>query len=320
MLKSGRGHFCHRKELLIMSSMFSHLDSYITYLKAQEYAPNTMHSYRKMIEEFLSFNGGISAPDDVTPTIVESWFVSHSEGWNVDTKRLHILALRAFFQYLTEKRVYAENPFSILANVKPKKRIDESAQDDKEDKVYSPDELLSLINFDGIRFKGQLLRDRAIISLMAATGMRASEVAWLNVGQVRNRSGNTIFALRKGQNIRKIFVADFAFDAIDQYLATRGILSDDDPLFITRCGNRIDRHTIYNILATRQKAIGVRTGTHNIRYTVLNSVERYADAVVARDLAGQKSISVTNTYMVSSNEERAAAVGSLPWAKELSKK
>lgn len=299
------------------------LNTYETYLKAQDsYAPNTIHNYIGCVRSFLEWvHEHHPEADDVskiTPDIVEDWFVDHAS-WGISTKQLNIIAIRAFFEYLTQKRVCAENPCGILKSVKSKKRVDESQDRGKEDRVYSPDDLLALIQFDEIRFTSQILRDRAIIGLMAASGMRASEVAWLNVGQIRNRQDNEIFALRKGQNIKRISVADYAFDLIDEYLATRGDVADDEPLFLTRRGNRIDRTVIYDILSVRQKALGLRTGTHNIRYTVLNASERYGGAVIARDIAGQKNLNVTNRYMVSSREERKAAIQNLPWAKKLEK-
>ena len=159
--------------------------------------------------------------------------------------------------------------------------------------------------------------DQAIIALMAASGMRASEIGWLNVGAIRRRTNGYIYALRKGQNIRKVFVAEFAIPYIEVYLSTRGAVSDDDPLFVTMSGRRINRDHVDDILRTRQEKLGLRTGTHNIRYTVLNSVERFADPAVARDIAGHKSMNVTNRYMVTSAEERSRAVENLPWAEKM---
>lgn len=299
------------------------LHAYETYLKAQDgYAPNSVRTYLTNIKSFLEWvhehHPEVRELSDITPDVVEDWFVSHA-AWSISTKRLHIIAIKGFFEYLTQKHVCPENPCGILKPIKNKKRVDESQERGKEDRVYSSDDLLALIQYEDIRFVSQAVRDRAIIGLMAASGMRASEVAWLNVGQVRNREDNEIFALRKGQNIRRISIADYAFDLIDEYLATRGELSDDDPLFITREGNRIDRNTIYHLLRVRQEALGLRTGTHNIRYTVLNASERYGGAVIARDIAGQKNLNVTNRYMVSSHAERKAAVQNLPWAKKLEK-
>ena len=290
------------------------VSSWLKYLEVQEYAPNTLELYGGTVKEFLSFVGVPSV--DVTADMVENWMLHHSN-WSNITRRWHYIAVRKFYKYLLDKHLISEDPTTILPNIRPSRHIDESEERGKEDRVYEPEELIGLIEFKDVGQKAFLPRDRAIIALMAATGMRASEVAWLTVGQIRKRNGNTIFALRKGQNVRKIVVAEFAFPYIEKYLESRPDAKDDDPLFITRANKGINRHTIYELLRTRQKALNLRTGTHNIRYTVLNSVERNADPVVARDIAGQKSLNVTNNYMVSKPEERASAISALPWASRL---
>lgn len=292
-------------------------ESWSQYLDAQKYAPNTIVLYGNVIREFMGTTGKES-PTDVTADDVEAWMILH-KNWSDSTKKYNYAAMRRFFMYLVNKKLIADDPTTILPAINMKHHIDESVERGKEDKVYSPEELIKLIEFADLRYMKQVHRDKAIIALMAATGMRGAEVCWLNIGQIRNRKGNEIFARRKGQNIRRIVVADFAFPYLDAYIQSRKSASDDDPLFLSRDGNRLTTNTLYCMLASRQKRFGLRTGTHNIRYTVLNAVERAADPVVARDIAGQKSISVTNGYMVSNPEERAAAIATLPWANRLKK-
>ena len=283
------------------------VSDWCAYLEAQEYAPNTIELYAGSVSEMLAGRN----PKDIAPEDVEAWMLKHKD-WSASTKRYHYAAVKNFFKYLVNRKTVDVNPSDILPNVAQRKHVDESVDHGKEDRVYSREDLVAMLQYHDVRFRSLIKRDRAIIALMAGSGMRASEVAWLNVGTILNRRGNTIFAMRKGQNIRKIVIADFAFKYIEDYL--RGRTADPDaPLFITREGNRIDRHTIYNMLAARQKALGLRTGTHNMRYTVLNAVERNANPVVARDIAGQKSIAITNNYLVSNDEEREEAISSLPW-------
>lgn len=291
-------------------------ESWKTYLKAQEYAPNTVESYVDAIEELLGFFG--KEPTEITADDIEQWMLAH-QSWAPSTKNMHNIAVRNFFKYLINKRLISDDPSTILPPVKMRKRIDESVEPIQEDRVYSPEQLIALIEYKNIRFKGQLKRDRAIIALMAASGLRASEVGWLTVGQIRHRDGDSIFALRKGQNIIRVVISPFAFQYIDEYLAERGNPADDEPLFITRCGNAIDRHTIYEMLKLRQDALNLKTGAHNIRYTVINAVERTANPVVARDVASHRSITTTNHYLVSSNAERESVMASLPWADQLKK-
>ena len=294
-----------------------HLDSWTRYLTAQEYAPNTVDLYAVCVKNCLDevfAKAGIDEPESVTSDMMEDWMIAHHD-WSASSKRYQYSAIRSFFSYLVDKNIMHESPAGILHVPKTGKKVDESQMRGKEDRVYSPESLKAMLDYES-RFNSSTTRDQAIIALMAATGMRASEVAWLTIGQYKNRQGNTIFARRKGQSIRRIVIAEFAIPYIERYLNIRmrepGV-TEDSPLFMTREHNPIDRHTIYNLLATRQKALGLRTGTHNMRYTVINAVERSANPVVARDIAGQKSIAITNNYLVSNEEERKSAIDALPW-------
>ena len=298
-------------------------DSYLTFLTAQnQYAPNTIASYGACICEFFetvsTHHPEFVELQSITPDVVEEWFISH-RNWGVETTRLHVAAIRGFLQYLTDKRIYPENPCVILRPIKKRKRVDESLDDTREDKVYTSEQLLQLLEYKP-RASKTFIRDRAVIALMAGSGMRASEVGWLDVGAFRRRKDGYIYALRKGQNIRKVFVADFAIPYVEEYLATRkDDLQDDSPLFVATTGRRITRDHVDDLLRVRQRALGLRTGTHNMRYTVLNSVERMSDPAVARDIAGHRNMAITNHYMVTSTEERARAVEALPWNAKLKK-
>lgn len=295
--------------------------NWLTYLDAQAYSPNTLELYGGVIREFFRSTGAKPLAD-VTPDTVEKWMLIHKD-WAPATRKWNYAAVHSFFKYCVNKKLIADDPSSILPSTNVRKHIDESKDTGKEDRVYTTEQLKGLMEFDDVRDRKLLIRDRAIIALMAATGMRASEVCWLNVSNIIKRQGNTIFALRKGQNIRKITVSDFAFPYLNEYLDMffPSPMTDEEyeetPLFATRTGKRINRHDVYNLLSKRQHAQGIRTGTHNIRYTVINAVERHANAVVARDIAGQKSIAITNNYLVSNENERADAMSSLPWAETM---
>ena len=295
--------------------------NWLTYLDAQAYSPNTLELYGGVIREFFRSTGSKSL-SDVTPDTVEKWMLIHKD-WAPSTRKWNYAAVHSFFHYCVNKKLIPDDPSSILPSTNVRKHIDESKDAGKEDRVYTTEQLKGLMEFDDVRDRKLLIRDRAIIALMAATGMRASEVCWLNVANIIKRQGNTIFALRKGQNVRKITISEFAFPYLAEYLNTffPKPMSDEEyeetALFATRTGKRISRHDVYNLLAKRQQAQGIRTGTHNIRYTVINAVERHANAVVARDIAGQKSIAITNNYLVSNEDERMDAMSSLPWAETM---
>lgn len=178
-------------------------------------------------------------------------------------------------------------------------------------KYYSDDEVEELMECKGSHNK---VRDRAIIALFLASGIRVSELCSLTLGSILDRPRGTIYLRRKGGAWKETEVADFAYSYLDEYLKTRNCKNHNDPLFVTREGLPCNRHSVYKSLAHIQKRMDVATGPHTLRHTFVSAAEKTGGGAVARDLANHKSMTITNRYDHSNREQRLAAVNSLPWA------
>ena len=157
------------------------------------------------------------------------------------------------------------------------------------------------------------VRDRAIIALFLASGIRVSELCSLTIGSILDRPRGTIYLRRKGGAWKETEVADFAYAYIDKYLATRDLSDHSAPLFITRDGLPCNRTQVYKSLSHVQKRLDVATGPHALRHTFVSAVEKTGGGAVARDLANHKTLAITNRYDHSNHEQRSAAVNALPW-------
>ena len=178
-------------------------------------------------------------------------------------------------------------------------------------KYYSDAEIEELMNVPGSRNK---VRDRAIVALFLATGIRVSELCSLTIGSILDRPHGSIYVCRKGGAWKETEVAEFAYKPIAEYLATRNCSDHSAPLFLTRDGLPCNRLQIYRSLSHIQKRLDIATGPHALRHTFVSAAEKAGGGAVARDLANHKSLVITNRYDHSNREERLAAVNALPWA------
>lgn len=103
-------------------------------------------------------------------------------------------------------------------------------------------------------------------------------------------------------------MAEYALTHIERYLITRKKAELDAPLFLSTQGFRLTRTALWKSLAVKQRRIELATGVHIFRHTFLSSVDQLGGAAIARDLAGHSSITITDTYLHTSPEERKEAV------------
>lgn len=178
-------------------------------------------------------------------------------------------------------------------------------------KYYSEAEVQELLAVPGSHNK---TRDRAIIALFLASGVRVSELCSLTLSSIIDRPHGTIYVRRKGGAWKETEVAEFAYRYLDSYLQTRDLSDKSAPLFITREGLPCNRKQVYKSLAHVQKRLDIATGPHALRHTFVSAAEKVGGGAVARDLANHRSLVITNRYDHSNREERMAAVNALPWA------
>lgn len=158
-----------------------------------------------------------------------------------------------------------------------------------------------------------LVRDKAIIALFLYTGLRASELCSLTLGSVLDRPRGELYVRRKGGKYAVVLVNPEAYQYLDAYLETRDQSDHSQPLFMTTHGNPCSRIQLYRVLAYKQKAVGAATGPHALRHSFISEADRAGGAAVARDLANQRSLKVTNRYDHTTAEQRRAAIDSIRW-------
>jgi len=156
------------------------------------------------------------------------------------------------------------------------------------------------------------LRDRALVLLLLDTGIRASECARLTIGDVDLVAGEvTIRPHGSGAKSRgrHVYLGKAARRALWRYLASREDGEDHDaPLFVSRSGRAMTRHTIRNICRSLGKRTGVHCYPHRFRHTfAIMYLRNGGDVFTLQRLLGHSSLDMVKRYLALAKADDAAA-------------
>jgi len=143
------------------------------------------------------------------------------------------------------------------------------------------------------------LRDRALLSLLYGTGIRASECAGLREQDI-DWQGNTIRVTGKGGHERTLPLNEEVLHVLRQYRIARGGAQEAEPVFRSREGNGLSRNAIYERVRQTAHKSGItrRVSPHRLRHTfATHLVQAGVGLVTLRDLLGHRQITSTQIYI-----------------------
>ena len=209
-----------------------------------------------------------------------------------------IASLRTFYKYLYRERKVDSNPAMNLTNPKRPKSLP---------KFLTPDEVEQILNNTKIETPAGY-RNRTILELLWATGMRISELSGLNFGDL-NLEHNEIRVFGKGSKERIILVTDRAKNFLERYIESARALipkgfpvpdtSENSPVFINNTGYRLQTRTVRNVINEVVEKINLpkHVTPHVFRHSfATHLIENGADLRVVQELLGHASISNTQIY------------------------
>ncbi len=209
-----------------------------------------------------------------------------------------IASLRTFYKYLYRERKVDSNPAMSLTNPKRPKSLP---------KFLTPDEVEQILNNTKIETPAGY-RNRTILELLWATGMRISELSGLNFGDL-NLEHNEIRVFGKGSKERIILVTDRAKNYLERYIESARALipkgfpvppeNEDSPVFINNTGYRLQTRTVRNVINEVVEKINLpkHVTPHVFRHSfATHLIENGADLRVVQELLGHASISNTQIY------------------------
>jgi len=259
-------------------------------------ASNTVVSYERDLKSYLLYVSKveeISSLDAVSrSTIIQFLKFLTENGKSSKTIARHIASIRSFHQFLLREKVTTQDPTV---------HIDRPKQEQKLPQVMSVEEVQALLDSpDTSKVFG--MRDKAMLELLYATGMRVSELISLNVSDVHLTMG-FVRCVGKGNKERIIPLGTMAQNAITTYIEeSRSQLlkkKTTDALFVNLYGNRLTRQGFWKILKKLTKEAGIEKELtpHTLRHSfATHLLENGADLRAVQEMLGHADISTTQIY------------------------
>lgn len=277
--------------------MKEHLENCLHYLQEDKrLSANTLSSYRRDLERFLAFSQelGLQHPSEITRHHLARYMLClKEEGKKTATLARHVVSIRAFFHYFTLTAVLVHNPSAFIEAPKPEKSAPSI--------VSVPVTNLLLDTPSTGKASGK--RDKAMLELLYATGIRVTELVSLDVGHVHLQLGY-IQCIGTGLKERLVPFGRLAKDALESYLLEgRPELSDgrepDTALFLNHLGTRMTRQGFWKMIKKYAKEAGIDEAVtpHTLRHSVAaHMLEGGADPRSVQELLGHAGLATTLKY------------------------
>ena len=272
------------------------IQEFIDYLhKTRGTSKNTEVSYErdlKKLEKYLT-EGGFETAEQITSTVLNS-YVLYMERKNFAASSISrsIASIRAFFQFLTQKYRWKENPAEKLKAPKIEKKLPD---------ILSVEEVELLLK-QPKENTAKGIRDRAMLELLYATGIRVSELISLKVKDINLKLG--YLTCSSGERERVIPCGTTAKQAVEHYMeGARKILlgeQESDYLFLNCSGKSMSRQGFWKVLKGYAASAGIQQDItpHTLRHSfAAHLVQNGADLKSVQEMMGHSDISTTQIYM-----------------------
>ena len=275
------------------------LEQFKAYIIVEKnFSEHTARAYVSDVLSFLIWKDENKIADVDYADIRDYLKFIHQFNYKKSTVSRKISALRTFYKYLYREQIVDKNP--LLGISAPKK-------DKSLPKFLNKDEVEQILNNVNIETPAGY-RNRTILELLWATGMRISELSGLNFGDL-NLEHSEIKVFGKGSKERIVLISDRAKNYLERYIETaRSLVSKDfsisppaekSPGFINNTGYRLNPKTIRKVINEIVEKISLpkKVTPHMFRHSfATHLIENGADLRVVQELLGHASISNTQIY------------------------
>lgn len=275
-----------------------YLSEYLEYLKYQKnYSDETIHSYSIDIEEFLDYiNSECINICEVGYDVVKAWLINLDEKKNKSTTvSRKISSLRGFYKYLINNKVMNSNPFSLVSLPKKERHLPRFFYYNELEEMFQVPKLNTAL--------GQ--RDRLLLEMLYATGVRVSELVNIKVSDI---NGEEIKVLGKGNKERIVEFGDYAESILELYLK-EGYkhlnVKKSEYLFLNNRGGKLTTRGVIYILDNiiNKTTIDKKISPHMLRHTfATHLLNEGCDLLTVQELLGHESLTATSIYTHITND------------------
>jgi integrase/recombinase XerD len=271
------------------------VDAYLDHLRVERaLSPRSVEAYARDLAKLCAHaeEQGVMGPEGLDPTLVSTYMVSLGrQGLGARSAARHLSAVRGFTRFLLRERAVSADPSTLVERPKVARRLP---------KVLRFDEIARILDApERTGFRG--LRDRAMLQVMYAAGLRVSEVVGLKLADL-DRARGLVSAFGKGQKRRLVPLGEPALDAVDAYLAVRAQhprAAQSTALFLSPRGGALTRQAVWKLLGGYARGVGVTkpSSPHKLRHSfATHLLEGGADLRSVQALLGHADISTTEIY------------------------
>lgn len=284
--------------------MRNNLQSHLEYLeKEKKYSPLTVNAYQKDIlsfQLFLNKNHEGCSLEEVNYPLIRSWIVALSDkkiaASSINRK---MASLKSFYKFLLKTKQIDSNPFVKHKSLKTPKQVQIP---------FSEKEMNSLFELHFLETDFDSVRNRLVVELLYATGMRRAELINLDSKAI-DFYGNSIKVLGKRNKERIIPLLASTSAVIKLYLTKRKelpIIHAPEKLILSKKGNKISETFVYRLINDYFSTISekVKRSPHVLRHSfATHLLNNGADLNSVKELLGHASLSSTQIYTHSSLSE-----------------
>ena len=298
------------------NDLANNIQKFINYLDNEKRYPNTtIKSYSKDLDNYYAFimlkkiNYKTITKDEIRSYLKYLDELKYSKS----TISRILSTLRHFYSYLMTINIIKVNQFKLIRNPKKEKKLPNFLQSDELDKI-----------FDSINLDTALgIRNRLIIELLYATGLRVSEITNLKLNDI-DISNQEIKVYGKGGKERIVFFGEYAKKYLKLYLdnARNELLNGNNSnyLLINHNGGKLTSRGVELIIdkVQNEAALKHNISPHVLRHTfATDMLNNGADLKSVQELLGHSSLSTTQIYTHITNERlRSVYLKSFPRQKE----
>ena len=275
--------------------MDKYLKNYLDYLLYQKkYSDHTINGYE---EDILFFKKFLDQENksflDVDYSFIRSFYgFMEEKKYSKNTISRKVSSVRSFYKYLARESVIDYNPFSLTRGPKKDKLLPKFLYYNELEDLFDACDLETFLG----------IRDRLILEMLYATGMRVSELESVNINDI-NFSDNSIKVLGKGNKERIVYFGEYAREILDMYLNERE--DKEEALFINNQGKRLTPRGVRYIInkIVDKTSLNTKVSPHMLRHSfATHLLNEGCDLLSVQELLGHESLKATQVYTHVTND------------------
>ena len=272
---------------------------FVMSLRAKHRSEGTIREYAKAIDNCMAY---VNKPEaEIKPIDLELWQSSMSNLSSASVAQ-RTSAVREYFKFLYRNEFISRNPAEMLEAPQIKNR---------EQSALNGEQVRAMVN------AATNERNKAIIMMLAQTGLRIHELANITLEQYESRSNNVLVIRGKGDKDRLVGLADETIELIDSYIANER-KDGCEYLFVGNRGNKMDGKNTSAMLKVCARKAGIENweelhiSNHTMRRTFATMMsEADVPIEVISKAMGHSSVAITANRYIKRTEQRAVSAMSV---------